>query len=251
MNNKKTSFENAEFKAVFKKFLRDWVALEHEYNPRSAPVKEKRYAQYGIKLPFKIYHMYKMPFGMEDSYELLFWYSFKMMGPVAIEDIARDLKLATVEDILKEKPEWLNDPRMKEDLERGERILGLYKSISPEHRLKIVEAMKQISSEQMIAEIKRLNPELAHIKTDVWKSGSGYPEPVVSFISGVAYGFAPEDIELFLTSKFGELSKVGQNPRYQNLPFGHFTTPEHYEALLVAEQQIQQIEQAKQNNGKE
>ena len=41
------------------------------------------------------------------------------------------------------------------------------------------------------------------------------------------------------------------NPRYQNLKFGHFTTPEHYEALLVAEQQIQQIEQAKQNNGKE
>ena len=250
MNNKKISFENAEFKAVFKKFLRDWVALEHEYNPRSAPVEEKRYAQYGIKLPFKIYYMYKMPFGMEDTYELLFWYTFKRMESVAIEDIGRCLKFVTVEDaFLKENPELLNDPRMKEQLKREERILGLYKSISPEHRLKIVEAMKQILSEQMIAEIKRLNPELAHIKTDVWKSGC--PEPVDGFISGVAYGFAPEDIELFLTSKYGELSKIANSPRYQKLYFQHFTTPEHYEALLVAEQQIQQIEQSKQNNGKE
>ena len=249
MNNKKISFENAEFKAVFKKFLRDWVALEHEYNPPSALAQEKRYAQYGIKLPFKLHYKYKMPFGFEDPYDLLFWLANKDSKSVLIEDIKRDLKLATVEDILKEKPELLNDPRMKEQLKREERILGLYKSISPEHLLKIVEAMKQISSEQMIAEIKRLNPELAHIKTD--GKTSAVVNPVVDFVQGVAYGFAPEDIELCLTTKRGELQEIANSPRYQNLRFGHFTTPEHYEALLAAEQQIQQIEQAKQNNGKE
>jgi hypothetical protein len=101
----------------------------------------------------------------------------------------------------------------------------------------------------MIAEIKRLNPELAHIKTD--GKTSMITNPLTDFIQGVAYGFAPEDIELCLTTGYEELQKIAGNPRYQNLWFGHITTPENYEALLVAEQQIQQIEQAKQNNGKE
>ena len=249
MNNKKTSFDDANFKVVLKKFLRDWSALEYEDNPPSALAEENRYAQYGIKLPFKWHYKYKMPFGFEDPYVLLFWLANKDRKSVAIEDIKRDLNLVTVEDILKEKPELLNDPRMKKHLEQSRKRLDLYQSVSPELHLMIVESMKQISSDQMIAEIKRLNPELAQIKTD--GKTSGVSNPVLDFVHGVAYGFAPEDIELCLTSKNEDLWKIANNPRYQNLRIGHFSTPEHYEALLVAEQQIQQIEQAKQNNGRE
>ena len=56
MSNKKTSFDDANFKVVLKKFLRDWSALEYENNPPSALLQEKRYAQYGIKLPFKLHY---------------------------------------------------------------------------------------------------------------------------------------------------------------------------------------------------
>ena len=235
MNNKKTGFENAEFKVALKKFLRDWSALEYEDNPPSALLQEKRYAQYGIKLPFKLHYEYKIPFGLESSYDLLFWLPFGRMG----------IKRPQNDD------DWVDDHMINIDnlSEVEKKQLSVYRTVSPQQLNMIIDWLGQISPDQMIAEIKRLNPELAHIKTD--GKTSAVVNPVVDFVHGVAYGFAPEDIELCLTSKYGELQKVAENPRYQKLRFGHFTTPEHYEALLVAEQQIQQIEQAKQNNGKE
>ena len=144
-------------------------------------------------------------------------------------------------DYLEESIDYLRDKDKKQ--------LSVYRAVSPQQLNMIIDWLGQISSDQMIAEIKRLNPELAHIKTD--GKTSGVVNPVLDFVQGVAYGFAPEDIELCLTSKHWELQKVAENPRYQKVRFGHYTTPEHYEAMLLAEQQIQQIEQAKQNNGKE
>lgn len=235
MNNKKTSFDDANFKVALKKFLRDWSALEYENNPPSALLQEKRYAQYGIKLPFKLHYEYKMPFGLESSYDLLFWLPFGGMGikiPQNDKDWA-DYHMINIDNLS----------------EKDKKQLSIYRTVSPQQLNMIMKWMGQISTEQMIAEIKRLNPELARIKTD--GKTSAVVNPVVDFVQGVAYGFAPEDIELCLTTKRGELQEIANSPRYQNLRFGHFTTPEHYEALLVAEQQIQQIEQVKQNNGKE
>lgn len=235
MSNKKTSFDDANFKVVLKKFLRDWSALEYEDNPLSALAQEKRYAQYGIKLPFKLHYKYKMPFGFEDPYDLLFWLPFGGMGikrPQNDKDWA-DYHMINIDNLS----------------EKDKKQLSIYRTVSPQQLNMIMKWMGQISTEQMIAEIKRLNPELARIKTD--GKTSAVVNPVVDFVQGVAYGFAPEDIELCLTAKRGELQEIANSPRYQNLRIGHFTTPEHYEALLAAEQQIQQIEQAKQNNGKE
>lgn len=234
MSNKKTSFDDANFKVVLKKFLRDWSALEYENNPPSALLQEKRYAQYGIKLPFKLHYEYKMPFGLESSYDLLFWL-------VAVDLKKRLRSGKDLVDYLEGYIDYLRDKDKKQ--------LSFYRTVSPQQLNMIIDWLGQISSDQMIAEIKRLNPELAHIKTD--GKTSGVVNPVLDFVQGVAYGFAPEDIELCLTSKNEDLLKIANNPRYQNLRIGHFSTPEHYEALLVAEQQIQQIEQVKQNNGKE
>ena len=232
MNNKKTSFDDANFKVVLKKFLRDWSALEYENNPPSALLQEKRYAQYGIKLPFKLHYEYKMPFGLESSYDLLFWL-------VAVDLKKRLRSGKDLVDYLEESIDYLRD--------KDKKLLSVYRAVSPQQLNMIIDWLGQISSDQMIAEIKRLNPELAHIKTD--GKTSGVVNPVLDFVQGVAY--APEDIELCLTSKHWELQKVAENPRYQKVRFGHYTIPEHYEAMLLAEQQIQQIEQAKQNNGKE
>ena len=234
MSNKKTSFDDANFKVVLKKFLRDWSALEYENNPPSALLQEKRYAQYGIKLPFKLHYEYKMPFGLESSYDLLFWL-------VAVDLKKRLRSGKDLVDYLEESIDYLRD--------KDKKLLSVYRAVSPQQLNMIIDWLGQISSDQMIAEIKRLNPELAHIKTD--GKTSGVVNPVLDFVQGVAYGFAPEDIELCLTSKHEELQKVAENPRYQKVRFGHYTIPEHYEAMLLAEQQIQQIEQAKQNNGKE
>ena len=68
--SKKANFEKAELVVARKNILRELSALEYEYNPPSALESEQRYARYGIKLPFKIYYQYKMPFGLESSYDL-------------------------------------------------------------------------------------------------------------------------------------------------------------------------------------
>ena len=232
--NDKVDFAQAEAIILRKKFLRDWSAIEYKYNSPCALEQEERYASYGIKLPFKIYYKYKMPFGLESTYDLLFWwhYADKMSKlPNSEEEWAERLRID------------INNMR-KEDKER----MDFYRTVPYGQMEAVFEWAKTLSADKVIAEIKRLNPELAHIKTD--GKTSGVSNPVEDFIHGVIYGFSPEDIELCLTAKRGELQKIAENPRYQKLRFGHFTTPERYEALLAAEQQIQQIEQAKQNNGK-
>ena len=233
--NKKSNFEKAELEVSRKNILRELSAFEYEYNPPSALRDEQRYARYGIKLPFKIYYQYKMPFGLESSYDLLFWLWFG----------DKKFKLPADEE------EWaeLNRINVNDMREQDKKLMDFYRAVPYEQLSALVDWAKQLSPDDMIAEIKRLNPELAHIRTD--GKTSAVSNPLWDFIQGVAYGFAPEDIELCLTAEHEELQSVLNSPRYQNLRFGHITTPEHYEALLVAEQQIQQIEQAKQNNGKE
>ena len=233
--SKKANFEKAELVVARKNILRELSAFEYEYNPPSAFESEQRYARYGIKLPFKIYYQYKMPFGLESSYDLLFWLRFG----------DKRFKLPADEE------EWaeLNRINVNDVREQDKKLMEFYRTIPYEQFRALVDWAKQLSPDDMIAEIKRLNPELAHIKTD--GKTSMITNPLTDFIQGVAYGFAPEDIELCLTTGYDELQKIAGNPRYQNLRFGHITTPESYEALLVAEQQIQQIEQSKQNNGKE
>jgi len=218
---------------LVKSFLHDWSAIEYEDNPPSALQNEQRYAQYGIKLPFKLHYNYKIPFGLESSYDLLFWYYMARVPDVASFDDLPDVWRMNMDNL---------SPMEKKRLD-------FYKSFSDEQIKAIYEYLAQWTVDDMIEEIKRLNPELANIKMD--GKESGVSRPVQDFICGVAYGFPPEDIKLCLESKHGELQKVADSPRYQKLKYGHFTTPEHYEILLQAEQQIQQIQQAKQNNGKE
>ncbi len=232
--NKNIRFEKADSKLLLKSFLRGWSAIEYKYNPPSALEKEQRYARYGIKLPFKLHYDYKIPFGFESSYDLLFWLpcsGLKYKMPISDK-------------------EWKEWHRMcPDDMgEKDSKRLEFYRSFSPEQFKVIYDCLMQISADEMVAEIKRLNPELAHIKTD--GKESAVCGPLMDFINGVAYGFPPEDIELCLNSKRGELQKVADSPRYSKLRVGHFTTIEHYEDFLQAEQKIQQIEQAKQNNGK-
>ncbi len=231
--NKSEQFNKSNVQILVKSFLHDWSAIEYEDNPPSALQNEQRYAQYGIKLPFKLHYNYKIPFGLESSYDLLFWYyAATVPDAVSFDDLPGvwSMNMDNLSPIDKKR-------------------LDLYKSFSDEQIKAIYEYLAQWTVDDMIEEIKRLNPELANIKMD--GKESGVSRPVQDFICGVAYGFPPEDIKLCLESKRGELQKVADNPRYQKLKYGHFTTPEHYEILLQAEQQIQQIQQAKQNNGKE
>lgn len=231
--NKSEQFNKSNVQMLVKSFLHDWSAIEYEHNPPSALQNEQRYAQYGIKLPFKLHYNYKIPFGLESSYDLLFWYGVARIPDVASFDDLPDVWRMNMDNL---------SPIDK-------KLLDFYKSFSDEQIKAIYEYLAQWTVDDMVEEIKRLNPELANIKMD--GKESGVSRPVQDFICGVAYGFPPEDIKLCLESKHGELQKVADNPRYQKLKYGHFTTPEHYEILLQAEQQIQQIQQAKQNNGKE
>lgn len=232
--NKKTNFETAEMHLLRKNFLRKWTAIEYKYNPPSALAEEERYAQYGIKLPFKIYYKYKMPFDMESSYDLLAWLLFnntKNPTPVSEEQWYEQLRI-TPNDIGEEDKAWLD----------------FFRSVPYEHFKTIEIWAKQISPDEMISEIKRLNPELAHIKTD--KKTSNVSTPLLDFINGVAYGFAPADIQFCIETPRDEFHKIINDVRFQHLRHGHFPAPSRLDTLLAAEEQIKNIE-LQRNSGRE
>lgn len=233
--NKNTNFENAELKVLIRDFLRGQSAIEYKYNPPSALEQEKRYARYGIKLPFKIHHEYKMPFGFESSYDLLFW-----------------LPVGLGINFPNNEKEWmelnrLNDGNMS-DYQKS--MLDYLRKFSFEKVNAVCECFSQISAEDMIAEIKRLNPELSHIK--VWPRKIGYPHPVQGFICGVAYGFAPEDIDFWLSKSSDEMLEINdKDPRRAKLNHGHWPAPSRIDALWAAEEEIKKIEMQRMAGGRE
>lgn len=229
--NKKNEFDDAIFKIALKEYLRGWSDIEKRRNPPFALYEEERYARYGIQLPFKIYYKYKMPFGLESAYDLLFW------------EIAQGCDMSEFENSLAELREVnIEDMESDDDKERAKLAL----SFSDKQLIDIQDWFRQISYEEMIAEIKRLNPELAHIKSDLKCCLVGKPD--VDFVHGVAYGFAPEDIEFCITNtpddvkdymeKWGEYQKI--------LKSNHYVSPSRLDALLDAEEKIKIIEKQKQ-----
>ena len=224
--NKKPNFETAELNLLRKKFLHDWSALEYKYNPPSALMQEKRYAEYGIKLPFKIYYNYKMPFGFKSSYDLLFWLPHGGLG-YKMPDSA-------------EKWAEINSIPQKDMREHDKKLMDFYRTFSYEQLKAVSDWLGQISPNEMIAEIKRLNPELAHIKTD--GKTSGISSPLIDFIQGVAYGFPPEDIQFCLEAPHEEFHKILSDTRFEQIRHGHIPAPAKLDALLAAEETIKQIE---------
>lgn len=224
--NKKTNFETAELNLLRKNFLRRWTAIEYKYNPPSALAAEERYAKYGIKLPFKIYYKYKMPFDLESSYDLLAWLRFnntRYSTPVSEEQWQEQLRIKP-NDIRAEDKAWLD----------------FFRTIPYEHFKQIEIWAKQLSPDKIIAEIKRLNPELAHIKTD--GKTSAVSNPIMDFINGVAYGFAPADIQFCIETPHKEIQEIFNDARFEQIRHGHIPAPSRLDALLAAEEQIKTIE---------
>ena len=90
-----------------------------------------------------------------------------------------------------------------------------------------------------------LNPELASIKTDGKNSNvmgivksSGVQ---LDFINGVAYGFAPEDIDYCLNAPREEFLAYKEKIDRLNLPHGHIPAPSRLDALLVAEAEVKKV----------
>lgn len=230
--NKKQNLNNAEQKVLIKNFLRGLAAIEYEYNPQSARKQEERYASYGIKLPFKIFYEYKMPCGFESSYDLLFWLPFGL-GRAKLLD-------RNISDLYKTDVGNLSSKEKKK--------IDFYKQFSSEQLKTVFEWIGRLSSEDVIREIKRLNPELAHIKTDNRKTAVS--NTVQDFICGVAYGFAPDDIDFCLSATREEFLKVLNDPRMQVVNHGHVPTPVKLDVLVAAEEQIK-IKKLQRNNGRE
>lgn len=223
-------YDDAIFKIALKEYLRGWSDIERRHNPSSAVLAEERYARYGIKLPFKIYYDYKMPFGLESAYDLLFWETCQACDVSEHKNLLAELREANIEDL-------------ESDYDKERAKLAL--SFSDKQLIDILDWFRQISYEEMIAEIKRLNPELAHIKTDLKLCLVGKPD--VDFIRGVAYGFAPENIEFCVTNTHDDVK--GYLEKWHNkkiLDFGHYVSPSRLDALLDAEEKIKIIEKQKQ-----
>ena len=235
--NKKNKFNDASAEALFKTFRRTIARIAEKNEIFSALEQEKKYAAYGIKLPFKIYYRYNLPENMEPL-ELL-WTAEEMKFSAQIPDIKQlYIKLNETNDS--------GDSTYKEQLE-------FIESFSPEQIQQInkyiSDNLPKYSEKTLIAEIKKLNPELAHIETKVSAICPIHPE--IDFIRGVVWGFAPEDIEFVLSHTHEEMQQIAQDPRRQALHHGHFPAPSRLDAILAAEQQIQQIENARKNNGHE
>ncbi len=224
--NKKTNFETAESNLLRKNFLRRWTEIEYKYNPPSALAAEERYAKYGIKLPFKIHYKYKMPFGLESSYDLLAWLRFndaRNSTPISEKQLHEQLRI-NPNDMRAQDKEWLD----------------FFHSVPYEHFKMIEIWAKQLSADKMIAEIKRLNPELANIKTD--GQISAISNPVMDFINGVAYGFAPEDIQFCIESPREEIQQILNDAGFKQIRHGHIPAPSRLNILLAAEEKIKNIE---------
>ena len=226
--NKTQNFEDASAETLFRQFIRGWAAIEYKYNPPSALRVEQTYAKYGITLPFKIHYEYKVPAGFESQYGILFWIRMVFYKQESFEEIWTQIQNVDVD-------------KAPAGFDRD--IVSYYRTFSKEQFamiyaciLKMIEAWPV---DKMIAEIKRLNPELAHIKTDGKRSNIMGVVP--DFINGVAYGFAPEDIDYCLNVPREEFLAYKEKTDRLNLSHGHIPAPSRLDALLVAEAEVKKV----------
>lgn len=225
--NKKQNFEDASAEMLFRQFLRGWVEMEYEYNPPSALREEGRYAKHGIKLPFKLHYEYKVPAVLESQYGVLFWLrgAFKKMQP--FEELWTSIQNVEIDK--------LSDAYFKKQI-------LYYRTFSKEQFAKIYMVMQKMQTDwpadKMVAEIKRLNPELAHIKTDGKHSNVMGSAVLVDFFNGVAYGFAPEDIDFCLNAPRDEFLKINDKIDKLGLSHGHIPAPSRLDALIAAEAEV-------------
>lgn len=226
--NKKQNFEDASAEMLFRQFIRGLAAIEYKYNPPSALREEQTYAKYGIKLPFKIHYEYKVPAEFEVPYGLLNWYK----------------KVAGKREDFEELWTYSQNVDLNEIPDECDRYtISYFRTFSKEQFAMIYACMlKMIEAwpvDKMIAEIKRLNPELAHIKTDGKRSNIMGVVP--DFINGVAYGFAPEDIDYCLNAPREEFLAHKEKIDRLNLPHGHIPAPSRLDALLMAEAEVKKV----------
>ena len=172
------------------------------------------FAFYGIKLPFNIYYEYILPGGLKPLM-LLSKYGRMYMAQVYQEN---------------KKFIDFNEYKMKK-----QEIEGLEKYI-----LQNKDSWKS-NMEQIVQEIKSLNPELANISINTVDKEN-------DFIRGVVFGFSPEDINYFLNRTNEQACKDISDEEYYGV--AHIVAPEHRECLKNAMAQIEAIK-SKQNNGKE
>ena len=228
--NKKQNFENASTEALFRQFLCGWIEIEYEYSPPSALRKEENYAKHGIKLPFKLHYEYKVPAVLESQYGLLFWLrgAFKKMQP--FEELWTSIQNVEIDK--------LSDAYVKKQI-------SYYRTFSKERFAKIYMGMQKMQAawpvDKMVAEIKRLNPELAHIKTDGKHSNVMGSAVLVDFFNGVAYGFAPEDIDFCLNAPRDEFLKINDKIDKLGLSHGHIPAPSRLDALIAADAEVNQV----------
>lgn len=232
--NKTQNFEDASAEMLFRQFIRGWAAIEYKYNPPSALRVEQTYAKYGIKLPFKIHYEYKVPAEFESQYGFLFWVKMVFCKQESFEEIWTQIQNVDVD----KAPAGVNRD-----------IVSYYRTFSKEQFAMIYSGMLKMLEnwpvDKMIAEIKRLNPELASIKTDGKNSNvMGIVKSrgvLLDFFNGVAYGFAPEDIDYCLNAPREEFLAYKEKIDRLNLPHGHIPAPSRLDALLVAEAEVKKV----------
>lgn len=227
--NKKQNFQDASAEALFRQFIRGWVAIERKLDFPSALKVEQDYAEYGIKLPFKNYYEYKAPSEFESLYEMLFWLG-QSEGAKAM---FADKWLLPFEEFWK----WIKEIDVEIFNDFWKERLVFYKAFTKEQMEKIYAYVKQkrqmLNWNSIIADVKRLNPELAHIRTDGKRSNVMGVVP--DFIRGVAYGFAPEDIDYCLNAPKDEWDEFQEIYKKVLCFYGHVPAPARFEALAVAE----------------
>ena len=241
MNKKETEL-------LFKKFILEFFNLTWGNDTLSAKKAEERYKSYGVTPPHKIYYEYKFPDGLS-NYTLLMNYSYMY----DYQDFERGDIVSRFKHLDKIHPDQRKEltqytPEQLQDIE--DYIL--------EHKQEWAKKIQYYSDE-----IRKLNPELAHInvtqeklddisKNNKWLSPTEYKKRAEkNFIHGVVFGFSPDDINYFINRTEAQCIQDQDDERLNFIRIGHIIAPQHRDDFYRAEQQIQQIKNARKNNGHE
>lgn len=241
MNKKETEL-------LFQKFVLENHNASWGNDVLSAKRAEERYKSYGITPPHKIYYEYKFPDGLS-NYALLMNYDYMYNF--------QDFKIGS---IISQK-EHINDlrPEYRKVLEQytTEQLQDIENYIT-EHKAQWAKKMQYYSDE-----VRRLNPELAHIhvtkdklddiaKNNKWTTPTKYNTfAELDFIHGVVFGFSPTDIDYYINRTEAQHIQDQDDERLNFIHIGHIIAPQHRDDFVKVEQQIQQIENARKNNGHE
>ena len=241
MNKKETEL-------LFKKFILENHNAVWGNDVLSAKKAEERYKSYGVTPPHKIYYEYKIPDSLS-NYALLMNYDYMYNF--------QDFKIG---NLISQK-EHINDlrPEHRKALEQyTTKQLQDIENYIIEHKAQWAEKLQYYSDE-----VRRLNPELAHInitqekfddisKNNKWLTPTKYKAIAeLNFIHGVVFGFSPDDIYYYMNRTEAQRIQDQDDERLNFIRIGHIVAPQHRDDFVRTEQQIQQIENARKNNGQE